>query len=132
MYADVMRGYFHAEKPFSMGLEDDGNNMKYKTTYSYEKRGWGEPTSDDPDPFTGEWEKVTFMTYYLNDSVAEAYTYYDSYQWADDWRWRPSDDELTALGKTLKEGDSLNYIVQPDKFFVRLAFIVVIKDFFSL
>ena len=77
MYADVMRGYFHAEKPFSMGLEDDANNMKYKTTYSYEKRGWGEPTSDDPDPFTGEWEKVTFMTYYTNDSIANSFVFID-------------------------------------------------------
>ena len=63
MYADVMRGYFHAEKPFSMGLQDDANNFKYKATYAYEKRGWGEPTDDDPDPFTGDWEKVKFMTY---------------------------------------------------------------------
>ena len=103
-YADVMRGYHHQRAAFSMGA-------KSGVAFEYQKSS-----------FTGDWEKVTFMTYYLNDSVAEAYTYYDSYQWADDWRWRPSDDELAALGKTLKEGDSLNYIVQPDKFFVRLAF----------
>jgi len=103
-YADVMRGYHHQRAPFSMGA-------KSGIAFEFEK-------SD----FTGDWEKVTFMTYYLNDSVAEAYTYYDSYEWADDWRWRPSDAELEAMGKTLNPGDSLNYIMQPDKFFIRLSF----------
>ena len=103
-YADVMRGYHHQRAPFSMGV-------KSGVAFEFSK-------SD----FTGDWEKVTFMTYYLNDSVAEAYTYYDSYEWADDWRWRPSDEELDALGKSLNPGDSLNYIMQPDKFFIRLSF----------
>ena len=116
MYADVMRGYFHAEKPFSMGLEDDANNMKYKTTYSYEKRGWGEPTSDDPDPFTGEWEKVTFMTYYTNDSIANSFVFIDGYWWVDDWKWTKGSKEPVPTDHTLI------YTVQPDKFFVRLSF----------
>ncbi len=116
MYADVMRGYFHAEKPFSMGLEDDANNMKYKTTYSYEKRGWGEPTSDDPDPFTGEWEKVTFMTYYTNDSIANSFVFIDGYWWVDDWKWTKGSKEPVPTDH------NLIYTVQPDKFFVRLSF----------
>lgn len=116
MYADVMRGYFHAEKPFSMGLEDDANNMKYKTTYSYEKRGWGEPTSDDPDPFTGEWEKVTFMTYYTNDSIANSFVFIDGYWWVDDWKWTKGSKEPVPTDH------DLIYTVQPDKFFVRLSF----------
>ena len=116
MYADVMRGYFHAEKPFSMGLEDDANNMKYKTTYSYEKRGWGDPTSDDPDPFTGEWEKVTFMTYYTNDSIANSFVFIDGYWWVDDWKWTKGSKEPVPTE------NNLIYTVQPDKFFVRLSF----------
>ena len=116
MYADVMRGYFHAEKPFSMGLEDDANNMKYKTTYSYEKRGWGEPTSDDPDPFTGEWEKVTFMTYYTNDSIANSFVFIDGYWWDSDWLWTKGSKEPVPTD------NNLIYTVQPDKFFVRLSF----------
>lgn len=116
MYADVMRGYFHAEKPFSMGLEDDANNMKYKATYAYEKRGWGEPTEDDPDPFTGEWEKVTFMTYYTNDSIANSFVFIDGYWWDSDWAWTKGSKEPVPTDH------NLIYTVQPDKFFVRLSF----------
>lgn len=116
MYADVMRGYFHAEKPFSMGLEDDANNMKYKTTYSYEKRGWGAPTDDDPNPFTGEWEKVTFMTYYTNDSIANSFVFIDGYWWVDDWKWTKGSKEPVPTDH------NLIYTVQPNKFFVRLSF----------
>lgn len=116
MYADVMRGYFHAEKPFSMGLEDDADHMKYKTTYAYEKRGWGAPTDDDPDPFTGEWEKVTFMTYYTNDSIANSFVFIDGYWWDSDWAWTKGSKEPVPTDH------NLIYTVQPDKFFVRLSF----------
>lgn len=116
MYADVMRGYFHAEKPFSMGLEDDADHMKYKTTYSYEKRGWGAPTDDDPNPFTGEWEKVTFMTYYTNDSIANSFVFIDGYWWDSGWLWTKGSKEPVPTDH------NLIYTVQPDKYFVRLSF----------
>ena len=89
--ADLMRGYQHQRQPFSMGPSSSDK-------FSFEK-------SD----FSGEWEKVTLMSYYLNDSVAEAYTYYAGYEWADDWTWT-------------QDGRDYNYIMQPDKFFIRLAF----------
>ena len=99
MYADVMRGYFHSEKPFSMGLEDDAKNNKYNKTFEYKK-----------EAFTGDWEKVTFMTYYLNDSIADRFVFINGYWWDTDWSWgRPN-------------GDTLRYVQQPDKFFVRLSF----------
>ena len=110
-YADIMRGYYNSEKPFSMGLRDDAANYEYNNRFEFEK-------SD----FTGDWEKVTYMTYYLNDSIASGFVYRNGYYWDSEWRWRPTDDELAAAGKTLKAGDSLNYINQPDKFFVRLSF----------
>ena len=90
--ADLMRGYHHQRAPFSMGYKS-GKAF----TYSQES-------------FSGEWEKVTLMSYYINDSVAEAYTYYgEGYQWADDWTWNYN-------------GKEYNYIMQPDKYFIRLAF----------
>ena len=105
-YADVMRGYHHVRKGFSMGIETS-------KVFEFKKEDFND----------GQWEKVTLMTYYLNDSIADGFLYYDKFEWADDWRWRPSDAELAAIGKTLKEGDSLNYIKSPDEYFVRLAFV---------
>ena len=108
LYADVMRGYHHQREAFSMGYKS-GKAYEYKT-----------------DEFKNNtWERVTLMTYYIDDHEADAYVFYKgSYSWydRDDWRWRPSDEMLQALGKTLKEGDSLNYVKQPDKFFVRISF----------
>ncbi|MBP5347550.1 MAG: dockerin type I repeat-containing protein [Bacteroidaceae bacterium] len=90
-YADVMRGYFNSEKPFSMANSN--------TSFEYEKK-----------EFTGDWEKVTFMTYYTNDSIADGFFYSNGYWWGDDlWTWREGENEH-------------NFIKQPDKFFVRLSF----------
>lgn len=99
-YADVMRGYFHSEKPFSMGIKNDNANYMYNNTFEYEK-----------SEFSGEWEKVTFMTYYLNDSIADQFVFSNGYWWTDtEWEWEP------------EAGTKLHYIQQPDKFFVRLSF----------
>ena len=106
MVADVMRGYFHAEKPFSMGYLNDANNYKYNTKIEYDK-----------DFFTGDWEKCTFMTYYLNDTIANYFVFVDGYWWAEDSAW------FWAKGyKGNNTGSDLYYHVQPDKFFVRLGF----------
>lgn len=107
LYADVMRGYHHQRQAFSMGYKSGKN-------YALEM---------NPEDFElGKWQKVTMMTYYINAHEADGYVMYSGeYSWDDDWTWRPSDEELQALGKTLDEGDSLRYIKQPDKFFVRLS-----------
>ena len=105
MNADLMRGYFHAEKPFTMGLEEDYDHYKYKTRFEWSKTD-----------FSDGWEKVTYMSHYLNDSIANAYVFVDSYYWDDyEWTWAAGRPGNTS-GKTLK------YIQQPNKFFVRVSF----------
>ena len=116
MSAGVFRGYYQSEKPFSMGLEDDADHYKYKAQFEYTKTD-----------FTGEWEKVTYMTYYLNDSIANNFVFVDGYWWADGaWTW-PSKD---STGSTNPKEYDLNYIVQPDKFFVRIGFLSDYTDFY--
>ena len=102
LYADVMRGYFASEKPFTMGVLDDADNYQYKRAFEYTKNDF----KDD------EWEKVTFMTYYLNDTTAQDFVFIDGYWWSDEWKWRNPNGIA----------DTLCYIMQPDKFFVRLSF----------
>ena len=113
LYADLMRGYFHAEKRFSMGLENDKDHYKYNAQYYIEKRGFGEPTDDDPDPFTGGWDKITLMSYYTNDSIANSFVFIDGYWWDTSWTWDAARNGTDH---------NLIYTVQPDKFFVRLSF----------
>jgi len=106
-YADVMRGYHHQRAAFSMGYKS-GKEFSLKM--------------EDGDLEDNVWQKVTMMTYYINGHEADAYVFYKGdYSWADDWTWHPSQD-LWPAGKTLADGDNLNYIKQPDKFFVRLSF----------
>jgi len=108
LYADVMRGYFHNEKPFSMGYINDNANYQYTNSFQYDK-----------SYFTGDWEKVTFMTYYTTDSIADYYVFVDGYWWATgQWTWQSKD----SVGSTNPKDYDLNYIVQPDKYFVRLGF----------
>ena len=107
--ADVMRGYFASEKPFTMGLENDSRNNKFNAEFTYQK--------DDFED--GKWEKIVFMTYYLNDSIANNYMLSNGYWWTDEWKWHDASIPA-AVGK---EGyDSLAFIRQPDKFFARLSF----------
>ena len=105
-YADLMRGYHHQRATFSMGYKS-GKDFAF--------------SKDDFED--GQWEKITVMSYYINDHEADGYVMYKGdYSWTDDWCWRPTDEQLAAWGKTLPEGQTLNYIKQPDKFFVRLSF----------
>jgi len=103
-YADLMRGYHHQRETFSTGISGD--------RFSYTKNNFED----------GEWEKLTLMSYYLNDSIADGFVYNKSYSWYEDWNWRPTDEQLSTWGKTLNEGDTLRYIKQPDKYFIRLSF----------
>ena len=89
LHSGIFRGYFHSEKPFTMGLQNDADNYKYNTQIDYTKTD-----------FTGDWEKVTYMTYYLNDSIADYFMLSNGYWWSDDWVWKaednPTDKDQTA------------------------------------
>ena len=102
MHTALHRGYFHSEKTFTMGLQNDNNNLLYNTSIEYTK-----------DDFTGGWEKVTYMEYYLNDSIADYYMLSSGYWWSDDWTWKAADNGTE---------DDLKFIKQPNKFFFRLSF----------
>ena len=112
MSAGIFRGYFASEKAFSNGLEDDADHYKYKVQIEYEKTSFEEEDV---------WEKVTYMTYYLNDSIANNFVFVDGYWWADEWRW----NQVVGENDTIKR----DYIVQPDKFFVRLGFVSDYTEF---
>ena len=108
LYTDIMRGYFHAEKPFTMGYLSSSSNLDYNNKFEFVK-----------NDFLGEeWEKLTYMTYYLTDSIANYYVFVDGYWWASDWTWLKKD----SAGSVNPKSYDLNYTVQPDKFFVRLGF----------
>ena len=116
MSAGVFRGYYASEKAFSMGVESDADHYKYNVQQEYTK-----------DDFTGEWEKVTYMTYYLNDSIANNYVFVDGYWWANgEWTWQ---GKAKNPDTTNPNDYDLNYIVQPDKFFVRIGFISDFTEF---
>ncbi len=106
MYTEVMRGTVHSEKPLTMGYINDPSNYQFNNKYEYTK-----------NVFNGDWEKVTYMTYYLTDSVAENYFFADGYWWAEDsaWFWSKND-----VNNTLNK--DLFYVVQPKNFFVRIGF----------
>ena len=112
---DLMRGYFHSEKPFlvdNYGVKGSDGNISYKSFAD---------KTDYTDLEVDKWNKITLMSYYNNDSVGRASAYLLSYYWNNDWDWNVKVD---ADGKVAAEGDSavLKFVQQPDKFFVRLAF----------
>ena len=118
VYADVMRGYYHSEKPFSMGyISNDATNhpYEYSNTFEYTKNDF------DADNKWDNWEKVVFMTYYTTDSIAEYFVFKDGYWWAEDnsWKWAAGSKISDAPNDTVEK--DLYYIVQPDKYFVRLG-----------
>lgn len=112
---DLMRGYFHSEKPFlvdSYGVKGSDGNVSYKSFAD---------KTDYTNLEVGKWNKITLMSYYNNDSVGRSSAYLLAYYWNNDWDWNVKVD---ADGKVAEEGDSavLKFVQQPDKFFVRLAF----------
>lgn len=112
---DLMRGYFHSEKPFlvdSYGVKGSDGKVSYKSFAD---------KTDYTNLEVGKWNKITLMSYYNNDSVGRSSAYLLSYYWNNDWDWNVKVD---ADGKVAAEGDSavLKFVQQPDKFFVRLAF----------
>ena len=113
-YADIMQGYFHSEKPFLstvttsqswMGTTTNYNAFAYKQT-----------------EFTGDWEKVTFMSYYCGDSL-QSIMYNGQYYWSgNEWKWDPEN--------TKDVNKMYFFIKQPQKYFVRLSFASDSTDFF--
>lgn len=92
LQTDVMRGWFNSEKAFSMN-------------------GEGGPFVGTKEEFTTDrWERVTMMTYYQNDSVANHYMYKAGYWWTSGW------------ARTFEDGETYNFIVQPDTYFARFSF----------
>lgn len=110
-HLDMMRGYFNSEKPFSMGYV--GND---KDKHPYEYNNAFEKIMEAKD-ITGDWQKVTFMTHYLNDSIADRYMYSAGYYWNQRWTLHTEDRDF-------------DYIKQPDNFFVRLAFVSDSTNFY--
>ena len=126
VYGDVMRGYYHEDKPFSMGYIDYN-----KDSHPYEHANTFEGTKNDfaADQNWDNWEKFTVMTYYTNDSIAENFMYKDGYWWAADdtdgawegsWKWKKGSRYGDEPGDTLT--NDLRFIKQHDKYFVRLGF----------
>ena len=98
--AEFMRGFFNSEKNFSMGR--DNNNV-----FTYSK--------DDFED--GEWTKITYMSYFLTNEIANEYCYYGGYysDWGKAWKWKGAKVEAAGF-------DSLCIIRQPNKFFLRVSF----------
>ena len=95
MNIDLLRGFYNSEKQFSMtGEQNSGEFKLVKNSFT-----------------TDRWERVTMMSYYQNDSVANRYMYQAGYWWSSSWKAIvPGDDK------------AYNMIVQPDQYFVRLSF----------
>ena len=89
---DMIRGWFQSWKPFTMSASG--------TEFISDKSGF-------PDD---QWVRMTSMTYYLNDSIANAYLH-SQYWWAADWTWHNPEN-----------GNTYQYIMQPDVYFYRLSF----------
>ncbi len=93
MYTDLMRGFYNSEKPISLSGASGNEFRLHKEEF-----------------MDTQWERVTMMSYYQNDSVAERHMYNAGYWWTGSWSTK---DEA---------GTEYNYIEQFDKYFVRLAF----------
>lgn len=105
---ELMRGYFHSEKSFQVNREGDSKvAFADKTDY----------TSLN----VGEWNKITLMAYYTNDSLGDASAYDQTYYWNTDWDWKVPVSEGKVVAEST-DSATLRYIKQPDKFFVRMSF----------
>lgn len=92
LQTDVMRGWYNSEKAFSMTGASGNEFIGTKESFQTER-----------------WERVTMMTYYQNDSVANQHMYAAGYWWG-------------AWARTFEDGKSYQYIVQPDTYFARFSF----------
>ena len=118
---DLMRGYFHSEKPFIVNNKGhEGKNQWGQTTTIYDQ-------FNDKTDYTGleegKWNKITLMSYYCNDEVGNASPYILGYYWLNDWTWQTkankADSTVNANGDTTM---IFRAVQQPAKYFVRLSF----------
>lgn len=137
---DLMRGYFHSEKPFIADPNGRTTSSWWGTTTSYDAF---EGKSNYTTLEEGTWNKITLMSYYNNDSIGNVSAYLMGYYWAGDWNWKVQRDAdgnvvgdlgrnmaRNAAGELVQETDptkikdtvTLTFIQQPDKYFVRLSF----------
>ena len=101
MYSGILRGFYNSEKSISMNGDGGNEFMRH-----------------DENGIKDSWERVTVMTYYQNDSVANRHCYKSGYWWSSSWKRQASN------------GEERVYIEQPDKFFVRLTFSAPEVDYF--
>lgn len=100
MQVELMRGWYNSEKAFSM----NGNGSEFV----YDTDTEGNEISED-------WERVTFMTYFQNDSVANYYMYKGGYWWENSWK--------KVIGYNEDSTEIVrNFIVQPKTTFMRMSF----------
>ncbi len=94
MYTDLMRGFYNSEKPLSLSGASGNEFRLHKTEF-----------------MDNQWERVTMMSYYQNDSVAERHMWNAGYWWTNSW-------------STVDPATNTEYqhIEQFDKYFVRLSF----------
>ena len=92
LQTDVMRGWYNSEKAFSLNGASGNEFVGTKETFQTER-----------------WERVTMMTYYQNDSVANQHMYAAGYWWTNSW-------------KRNIDGTDYSFIVQPDTYFARFSF----------
>ena len=118
---DLMRGYFHSEKPFIVNNKGhEGKNQWGQTTTIYDQFN---DKTDYTDLEEGKWNKITLMSYYCNDEVGNASPYILGYYWLNDWTWQTkankADSTVNANGDTTM---IFRAVQQPAKYFVRLSF----------
>jgi len=103
--ADIRRGTTRCNSPLSMGYLNDAANYMYNNDFEFETTEFNEG-----------WDRVSFMAYYTNDSIAQRFMYNGSYNesWGKFWSWKP--DPVNS------PKDSLMYVVQPNHYYLRLAF----------
>ena len=132
---DLMRGYFHSEKPFLVDFLPGANQWTSPTSFA--------DKTDYTDLKEGEWNKIVLMSYYISDSVGRGSAYMASYYWQGDWDWtvgrNANKEVVNDLGRgkarnaagvlvnetnpsIVKDTTTLTFIQQPDKFFVRVSF----------
>lgn len=133
---DLLRGYFHSEKPFQVDFANDASTFDDKSSFSLDDAG----SLRKDNEREGKWQKVVLMAYYNNDSLGNASAYRQSYYWAGDWNWKVGRDAdgavVNDLGRGMarnaagqlvndpnaKDTTTLTFIQQPAKYFVRLSF----------
>lgn len=118
----LMRGWYNSEKAFTTsgnsGATEWTQVVKIDTTLHIDQSAW---------------QRYTYMTYYINDSVANKAVHQNGYWWVDEWKgtlWRNRDQFPEDTIKMFANNENLDsatnatwgWIVQPDTYFLRFSF----------